>query len=101
MFDYLWRWDTDWFWCSGAFGLQRPVIRRLWPRRWRRSDVYHRLVGLDQRLRLTDRLDALARHPRMERVIQDVEVPVDRLAEFLAWSATRTTATSSRTASTR
>src|SRR5947208_16134398 len=18
--DYLWRWDTDWFWCSRAFG---------------------------------------------------------------------------------
>ncbi|MBB1516857.1 FAD-binding oxidoreductase [Tessaracoccus sp. MC1679] len=85
MYDYLWRWDTDWFWCSAAFGLQRPLVRRLWPRRWRRSDVYHRLVGLDQRLRLTDRLDALARRPRMERVIQDVEVPVDRLAEFLAW----------------
>lgn len=101
MYDYLWRWDTDWFWCSAAFGLERPVIRRLWPRRWRRSDVYHRLVGLDQRLRLTDRLDAVARRPRMERVIQDVEVPVDRLAEFLAWSATRTTATSWRTASTR
>src|ERR671916_140492 len=21
--DYLWRWDTDWFWCSRAFGVQR------------------------------------------------------------------------------
>ena len=30
--DYLWRWDTDWFWCSRAFGLQHPVVRRLWPR---------------------------------------------------------------------
>ena len=49
IYDYLWRWDTDWFWCSGAFGAQHPVVRRLWPRRWRRSDVYHRLVGLDRR----------------------------------------------------
>ena len=24
MNDYLWRWDTDWFWCSGAFGAQNP-----------------------------------------------------------------------------
>ena len=31
--DYLWRWDTDWFWCSGAFGLHRPLVRRVWPRR--------------------------------------------------------------------
>ena len=27
--DYLWRWDTDWFWCSRPFGVQHPVIRRL------------------------------------------------------------------------
>ncbi|MHA6512847.1 FAD-binding oxidoreductase [Tessaracoccus sp. Z1128] len=85
MRDYLWRWDTDWFWCSAAFGVQHPLVRRLWPRRWRRSDVYHRLIGLDRRIGLTDRFDALAGRPLQERVIQDVEVPVDRLGEFLAW----------------
>ncbi|HEX4864044.1 MAG TPA: FAD-binding oxidoreductase, partial [Acidimicrobiales bacterium] len=36
--DYLWRWDTDWFWCSRAFGVQQPWVRRMWPRRYRRSD---------------------------------------------------------------
>ncbi|GAA8844865.1 FAD-binding oxidoreductase [Helicobacter pylori] len=85
MHDYLWRWDTDWFWCSGAFGVQRPAVRRLWPRRWRRSDVYHRLVALDRRHGIVDRLDARAGRPRRERVIQDVEVPTDRLADFLGW----------------
>jgi len=85
MRDYLWRWDTDWFWCSGAFGAQHPVVRRLWPRRWRRSDVYHRLVGLDRRFGIADRLDRRAGRPRRERVIQDVEVPVDRLGDFLGW----------------
>jgi len=84
-YDYLWRWDTDWFWCSGAFGVQHPVVRRLWPRRWRRSDVYHRLVGLDRRFGIADRLDRRAGRPQRERVIQDVEVPVERLEEFLAW----------------
>ena len=38
----LWRWDTDWFWCSGAFGVQRTPVVQLWPRRWRPPDVYHR-----------------------------------------------------------
>lgn len=85
MYDYLWRWDTDWFWCSGAFGVQHPLVRRLWPRRWRRSDVYHRLVGLDRRLGIADRLDRRAGRPLRERVIQDVEVPVERLGEFLDW----------------
>lgn len=85
MHDYLWRWDTDWFWCSRAFGAQHPVVRRLWPRRWRRSDAYHRLVGLDERFRLVERLDARAGRPRREKVVQDVEVPVERLGEFLDW----------------
>lgn len=83
--DYLWRWDTDWFWCSAAFGVQNPRIRRFWPRRWRRSDVYRRLVDLDRRLDIIDRIDHRAGRPRRERVIQDVEVTVDRLPEFLEW----------------
>jgi FAD/FMN-containing dehydrogenase len=84
-FDYLWRWDTDWFWCSGAFGAQHPVIRRLWPRSRRRSDVYMKLLGLDRRFGIADRLDRRAGRPQRERVIQDVEVPVERLPEFLEW----------------
>ena len=27
--DYLWRWDTDWFWCSKNVGAQHPLLRRL------------------------------------------------------------------------
>ncbi len=83
-YDYLWRWDTDWFWCSGAFGLHNPRIRRLWPRRWRRSDVFHKLVALDRRIGISDRRDRRAGVTR-ERVIQDIEVPVDRIAEFVTW----------------
>ncbi|MGH3361595.1 MAG: FAD-binding protein, partial [Nocardioides sp.] len=83
--DYLWRWDTDWFWCSRAFGAQHPLLRRVWPRRWRRSDVYLRLLALDRRFAIADRLDRRAGRPARERVIQDVEIPVERLAEFLNW----------------
>ena len=61
--DYLWRWDTDWFWCSRAFGVQHPVVRRLWPRRYRRSDVYRRLVALDRRTGLSGRVRRLAGLP--------------------------------------
>ncbi|HEU5474154.1 MAG TPA: FAD-binding oxidoreductase [Actinophytocola sp.] len=81
--DYLWRWDTDWFWCSEALGVQHPVVRRLWPKRYLRSDVYRRLVALDRRYRLSARLDGLRGQPEREPVIQDVEIPVDRLVEFL------------------
>jgi FAD/FMN-containing dehydrogenase len=85
IYDYLWRWDTDWFWCSGAFGAQHPLVRRLWPASRRRSDVYMRLLKLDRRFAIADRLDRRAGRPLRERVVQDIEVPVDRLAEFLDW----------------
>jgi FAD/FMN-containing dehydrogenase len=83
--DYLWRWDTDWFWCSAAFGAQNRIARRLWPRRYRRSDVYHRLVGLESRFGVAARIDSWRGRPARERVIQDVELPLDRTAEFLRW----------------
>ncbi len=83
--DYLWRWDTDWFWCSRAFGAQHPVIRRVWPRRWRRSDVYHRLVGLENRFGVYRGIQRLRGRPDVERVVQDVEIPVGRVADFLGW----------------
>ena len=55
--DYLWRWDTDWFWCSRAFGAQNPRIRRFWPRRYRRSSFYWKLIGYDQRFNIADRIE--------------------------------------------
>jgi FAD/FMN-containing dehydrogenase len=88
--DYLWRWDTDWFWCSRAFGAQNPRIRRVWPARWRRSDVYWKLIALEDRYRIKQRLDDRAGKPKQERVIQDVEVPVGRLAEFIEFLDART-----------
>jgi FAD/FMN-containing dehydrogenase len=85
MYDYLWRWDTDWFWCSRAFGAQNPRLRRIWPRRYKRSDVYYRMVGLDHRFHVGAFLDRRAGRPEGERVVQDVEIPVERLPEFLDW----------------
>jgi FAD/FMN-containing dehydrogenase len=84
-YDYLWRWDTDWFWCSGAFGAQHPTVRRLWPRKLRRSDVYYRIVGLENRFQVKTRIDRLRGRPPKERVVQDVEIPVERTADFLRW----------------
>ena len=83
--DYLWRWDTDWFWCSRAFGAQNPTIRRLWPRRLRRSSFYWKLIGYDRRFDIADRIEKRHGRPPLERVVQDVEVPVERTAEFVEW----------------
>jgi FAD/FMN-containing dehydrogenase len=83
--DYLWRWDTDWFWCSRAFGAQDPRIRRLWPRRYRRSSFYWKLIAYDQRFNIADRIEKRNGRPPRERVVQDIEVPIERTAEFLDW----------------
>ncbi|WP_195908248.1 FAD-binding oxidoreductase [Nostocoides sp. HKS02] len=83
--DYLWRWDTDWFWCSRAFGAQDPRIRRLWPRRYRRSSTYWKLIALDHRYGIADRIEARRGQPPRERVVQDIEVPLGRTAEFVHW----------------
>jgi len=83
--DYIWRWDTDWFWCSRAFGVQRPGIRRLWPRKYRRSDVYRKIVAVDQKYGLTAAMYANRGTPQREFVTQDVEIPVERGSDFLSW----------------
>ncbi|MGC4887191.1 FAD-binding oxidoreductase [Micromonospora sp. DT227] len=86
-YDYLWRWDTDWFWCSSAFGVQHPVLRRLWPQRYRRSDFYHKIVRFEHRHQVAARVDRWRGRPARERVVQDVEIPLARTPEFLRWFA--------------
>jgi FAD/FMN-containing dehydrogenase len=83
--DYLWRWDTDWFWCSEAFGVQNPRVRRLWPKSRLRSDTYWKIVAFENRHHPMARLDRLRGRPDRERVVQDVEIPLERTAEFLEW----------------
>jgi FAD/FMN-containing dehydrogenase len=87
--DYLWRWDTDWFWCSRAFGVQRPWVRRLVGMspagpHVLRSDVYRRILALEERYHAKATLDRWLGRPARENVIQDVELPIDRLSEFVA-----------------
>jgi FAD/FMN-containing dehydrogenase len=83
--DYLWRWDTDWFWCSAALGVQNRLVRLLLGRKRLRSDVYWKAVAFERRHDLAARWERLRRRPDREVVVQDIEVPVHRAAEFLAF----------------
>ena len=80
--DYLWRWDTDWFWCSKNVGAQHPWVRRLLGRGRLNSRTYTRIMRWNAKLGL---MRAWARlcgdHP--EAVVQDVDIPIDQAAEFL------------------
>jgi len=82
--DYIWRWDTDWFWCSKNFGAQNPLVRRLFGRSRLNSRTYTRLMRLNARWGLTATL-ARWRGLHHESVIQDVDIPIGKAAEFLAF----------------
>ena len=80
--DFLWRWDTDWFWCSKNVGAQVPWIRRIYGRKRLGSRTYQRIMRWNSRVGLTRALARL-RGQRAESVIQDVDIPIGRAAEFL------------------
>jgi FAD/FMN-containing dehydrogenase len=80
--DYLWRWDTDWFWCSKNVGAQHPLLRRLYGRERLNSITYQKIMRWNSRWGLTRALGRL-RGSRTESVIQDVDIPLARAAEFL------------------
>ena len=80
--DYLWRWDTDWFWCSKNLGAQQPWIRRLYGRGRLNSRTYTKIMRWNSRWKLTASLDRLARRHR-ESVIQDVDIPIEHAPAFL------------------
>jgi FAD/FMN-containing dehydrogenase len=80
--DYLWRWDTDWFWCSKNLGAQNPLIRRLIGRHRLGSRFYTQVMRWNSRWGLTRAIARLrGRHP--ESVIQDVDIPIGRAGDFL------------------
>jgi len=80
--DWLWRWDTDWFWCSRNFGAQHRWVRRLLGRSRLNSRTYLRLMRWNARWGVTRRWAAL-RGLHRESVIQDVDIPMPRAGEFL------------------
>lgn len=80
--DYIWRWDTDWFWCSKNVFAQKPLIRRLYGRRRLNSITYTRIMRWNSRWGLTRFINRL-RGVHAESVIQDVDIPIERAAVFL------------------
>jgi FAD/FMN-containing dehydrogenase len=79
--DYLWRWDTDWFWCSRNVGAHLAPVRLLAGPRLLSSVTYQKIMRAGQRFPLK----ALQHfRPRSESVIQDVDIPLAAAAGFLA-----------------
>ncbi len=80
--DYLWRWDTDWFWCSKNLYAQNPIVRRLYGRQRLNSIFYTKVMRWNAKWKLRGSIERLF-GIHTESVIQDVDIPIDRAAEFL------------------
>ncbi len=76
--DYIWRWDTDWFWCSRHFGMENPLVRRLCPRSLRGSRGYGILRRWAERL-------GLSPGRGQESVVQDIGFLPGASGAFLDW----------------
>jgi FAD/FMN-containing dehydrogenase len=83
--DYLWRWDTDWFWCSKNVFAQQPFIRRwLYGRDKLGSKTYTKIMRWNSAAGITKKIEkVLGLHS--ESVIQDVDIPIGNAAEFLSF----------------
>ena len=79
--DYLWRWDTDWFWCSRNVGAHLKPVRLVLGRKRLNSITYQKIMRASRRWPLS--LLQYIR-PRTESVIQDVDIPVANAWKFLA-----------------
>jgi len=80
--DYIWRWDTDWFWCSKNLGAQNPLIRRLLGRERLNSVFYTKVMRWNSKWGVTEKIENLLGLHR-ESVIQDVDIPIQNAPEFL------------------
>ncbi len=59
--DYIWRWDTDWFWCSRVMFAQNPIVRRLLGKERLNSTFYKKVSDWNNRRRLRQRLRQVLR----------------------------------------
>ena len=85
--DYLWRWDTDWFWCSKNVLAQNRFVRKfLYGRKRLGSRQYTKIMRWNSRVGATRKVERLL-GLHSESVIQDVDIPIGRAAEFLQFFA--------------
>jgi FAD/FMN-containing dehydrogenase len=88
--DYLWRWDADWFWVTQIFpGLTWRLVRWLCGPHMLRSDVYKAFNDWV----IKNVLDPWKLNKNEELVIQDIEIPLDRSADYIRkfWAAVPST----------
>ena len=84
IYDYLWRWDTDWFWCSKNVFVQNLPARMVLGRRYLNSTTYQKVMRWNTRVGVTRRINAWL-DKATESVIQDVDIPIENATRFLGF----------------
>ncbi len=80
-FDYIFRYDPDWFWNIPEGGLH-DLFRRFAPKSLRNSGFYNRYVAIANR---TKRLLGLPGRRHEEQLIQDWQLPWEHAVEFMRY----------------
>jgi len=83
--DYIWRWDTDWFWCSKHFGAQNPLVRFLLGKRFLGSAFYWKVRSLIKKIKVFDMMVKLKLVGEVESVVQDIEIPIENAEKFISF----------------
>lgn len=80
--DYIWRWDTDWFWCSKVFGMQNRFLRLIAGKFMLGSRTYKSIYHFFNR---HPSLYSLMKPIQGEResIIQDTLIPIEHAEMFL------------------
>lgn len=84
IYDYIWRWDSDWFWCSKVFFAENPLVRVLLGKKHLNSAYYGKIRRFFANNFLAQQLYALW-NQKSEAIIQDVQIPIDSASSFLAF----------------
>jgi len=80
--DYIWRWDTDWFWCSKHFYMQNSIFRFLFGKYLLSSRMYWKIKNFVNRNSFVRSLSEM-KYGSTESVIQDVQIPLENAEQFL------------------
>ena len=79
--DYIWRWDTDWFWCSKVFYMQNPLLRFLIGKWVLHSKIYSKFMRFSKRNPVM-RWWLKTFEANKESVIQDVAIPIKNALDY-------------------
>lgn len=80
--DYIYRWDSDWFWCSKNFFMQNFIMRLLFGKFILKSISFWKIRNFIAQHRWARKLLNVFQG-KTESVIQDVQIPIKDATHFL------------------